>query len=45
MASYAIIAAAMKWRSLGESASVVDARPLREIYAEREELIAKYAMA
>ena len=32
----------MKWRSLKESAPGLDARPLREIYAERKELIAKY---
>ena len=32
----------MKWRSLEESGSAVDARPLREILAERKELIAKY---
>ncbi len=32
----------MKWRSLEESAPQVEARPLREIYAERKELIAKY---
>lgn len=32
----------MKWRSLEESSAGVDARPLREIYAERKELIAKY---
>lgn len=31
----------MKWRSLEES-NAVDTRPLREIYAERKELIAKY---
>ncbi len=31
----------MKWRSLDES-NAVDLRPLREIYAERKELIAKY---
>jgi peroxiredoxin len=35
----------MKWRSLEESASALDARPLREIYAERKELIAKYVPA
>ncbi|MGC2447420.1 MAG: peroxiredoxin-like family protein [Candidatus Sulfotelmatobacter sp.] len=35
----------MKWRSLDESSSQVDARPLREIYAERKELIAKYVPA
>jgi len=32
----------MKWRSLEESAPGIDARSLREIYAERKELIAKY---
>jgi len=32
----------MKWRSLEESQSGVDTRPLREIFAERKELIAKY---
>ncbi len=32
----------MKWRSLEESALGLDARPLREIFAERKELIAKY---
>ena len=32
----------MKWRSLEESAPGLDARPLREILAERRELIAKY---
>ena len=32
----------MKWRSLEESAPATDARPLRDIYAERKELIAKY---
>ncbi|HXJ90992.1 MAG TPA: peroxiredoxin-like family protein [Candidatus Binatia bacterium] len=32
----------MKWRSLDESAPATDVRPLREIYAERKELIAKY---
>jgi peroxiredoxin len=35
----------MKWRSLEESAAATDARPLREIYAERKELIAKYVPA
>ncbi len=35
----------MKWRSLDESSAKVDARPLREIYAERKELIAKYVPA
>ena len=32
----------MKWRSLEESNPALDNRPLREIYAERKELIAKY---
>jgi len=32
----------MKWRSLEESSPGLDARPLREIYAERKELIARY---
>jgi len=32
----------MKWRSLEESVSQAEARSLREIYAERKELIAKY---
>jgi len=35
----------MKWRSLEESAPGLDARPLREIFAERKELIAKYVPA
>jgi peroxiredoxin len=35
----------MKWRSLEESNSDTDSRPLREIYAERKELIAKYVPA
>ena len=35
----------MKWRSLEESRPTTDVRPLREIYAERKELIAKYAPA
>ena len=35
----------MKWRSLEESGAVADQRPLREIYAERKELIAKYVPA
>jgi peroxiredoxin len=35
----------MKWRSLEESAPGLDARPLREILAERKELIAKYVPA
>lgn len=32
----------MKWRSLEESDAAADLRPLREIFAERKELIAKY---
>lgn len=35
----------MKWRSLEESNSGVDTRPLREILAERKESIAKYVPA
>jgi len=35
----------MKWRSLKESAPGLDARPLREIFAERKDLIAKYVPA
>lgn len=35
----------MKWRSLEESSSANDARPLREIFGERKELIAKYVPA
>jgi peroxiredoxin len=35
----------MKWRSLQESDEGTDARPLREIFAERKELIAKYVPA
>ncbi len=35
----------MKWRSLEESAPGTDTRPLREILAERNELIAKYVPA
>jgi peroxiredoxin len=35
----------MKWRSLEESSPSVDVRPLREIFAERMELIAKYVPA
>ncbi len=35
----------MKWRSLEESAPATEIRPLREIYAERKELIAKYVPA
>ena len=32
----------MKWRSLEESTRGTDTRPLRKIFAERKELIAKY---
>jgi len=35
----------MKWRSLEETTPTTDARSLREIYAERKELIAKYVPA
>jgi peroxiredoxin len=35
----------MKWRSLEESISETEVRPLREIFAERKELIAKYVPA
>jgi peroxiredoxin len=35
----------MKWRSLEESHPSTDVRSLREIFAEREELIAKYVPA
>jgi peroxiredoxin len=35
----------MKWRSLQESGSSSDARSLREIFAERKELIARYVPA
>ena len=35
----------MKWRSLEESAPETDIRPLRDIFAERKELIAKYVPA
>jgi len=35
----------MKWRSLEESGPSIDLRPLREIYAERKELIARYVPA
>jgi peroxiredoxin len=35
----------MKWRSLQESGSYSDVRPLRQIFAERKELIAKYVPA
>ena len=35
----------MKWRSLEESRPNTDIRSLREIFAERKELIAKYVPA
>ena len=35
----------MKWRSLQESQSASDLRPLRDIFAERKETIAKYVPA
>jgi len=35
----------MKWRSLQESGAFSDTRPLRQIFAERKELIAKYVPA
>jgi len=35
----------MKWRSLEESPSGLDARPLRDVLAERKESIAKYVPA
>jgi len=35
----------MKWRSLEESAPGTEIRPLRDIFAERKELIAKYVPA
>ena len=35
----------MKWRSLQESGSYSDTRPLRQIFAERKETIAKYVPA
>jgi peroxiredoxin len=35
----------MKWRSLEESGPETDLRPLREIFAERKELIEKYVPA
>jgi peroxiredoxin len=40
-----ILAVAMKWRSLEESAAGIETRPLREVFAERKELIAKYVSA
>ena len=35
----------MKWRSLDESAPGTDTRPLREVFAERKELIERYVPA
>ena len=35
----------MKWRSLEKSSPETDIRPLREIFAERKDLIAKYVPA
>jgi peroxiredoxin len=35
----------MKWRSLQESGSAADTRPLREILADRKEAVAKYVPA
>ena len=35
----------MKWRSLEEASPETDIRPLREIFAERKDLIAKYVPA
>jgi peroxiredoxin len=35
----------MKWRSLEEPSQIDDSRPLREIFAERKGLIAKYVAA
>jgi peroxiredoxin len=35
----------MKWRSLQESGAFSDTRPLRQIFAERKELIAQYVPA
>jgi peroxiredoxin len=40
-----LAAAFMKWRSLDEPNLETDVRPLREIFAERKELIAKYVPA
>lgn len=39
------IATPMKWRSLQESGSFSDMRPLREIFAERKDAIVKYVPA
>ena len=35
----------MKWRSLEESAAATETRSVRDIYAERKELISKYVPA
>jgi len=35
----------MKWRSLEESSPETDVRPLRDVFAERKEMIAKYVLA
>ena len=35
----------MKWRSLEETSAVPETRSLREVLAERKELIAKYVPA
>jgi hypothetical protein len=35
----------MKWRALQESEAVSDIRPLKEIFAERKQTIAKYVPA
>jgi peroxiredoxin len=40
-----IIQSVMKWRSLEESVPGMNLRPLREIYAERQELIEQYVPA
>jgi peroxiredoxin len=45
VSDYAIIDAAMKWRSLEESTPTTDTRTLREIYAERKQAISKYVPA
>lgn len=43
--TYSLKEPTMKWRSLEESGASTDIRPLREIYAERKELISKYVPA
>jgi peroxiredoxin len=40
-----ILAVFMKWRSLEEATPGTDTRPLRHVFAERKELIAKYVPA